>query len=137
MAKGAGADIVVEFETATPGTFAPLGGGRTRTISISSEAIEVTDADSVGRWRELIANPATRAIDLSVDGFLNSGTAFTAIRNAFLNNTLLNLRFSSPILGEIAGPYRVGSFEIGGDHDGAQTFSGQFQSAGPQTWTDS
>lgn len=136
MAKGAGADIVVEFQTATPGTFAPLGGGRTRTISISSESIDVTDADSVGRWRELIANPATRAIDLSVDGFLNSGTS-TAIRDAFLNNTLLTLRFSSPIFGEISGVYRVGSFEIGGDHDGAQTFSGQFQSAGPQTWTDS
>ena len=58
MAAQAGKDVLLKIEgapEASPGVFTTVAGLRARTISLNAKTVDVTDGDSAGRWRELLA----------------------------------------------------------------------------------
>ena len=59
MAAQSGKDLLLKIET-DPDTFLTVAGLRARTVSLNARAVDVTDADSAGRWRELLAGAGVR-----------------------------------------------------------------------------
>ena len=61
MAKYKGSDFRIKVRTATgPDVFAVIGGGKTDSLSISNETVDVTDKDSSGA-RQLLEGAGVRA----------------------------------------------------------------------------
>jgi predicted secreted protein len=53
MAAQKGKDMLLKVRTAV-GVFTTVAGLRARKMAFNAETVDVTDADSAGRWRELI-----------------------------------------------------------------------------------
>ena len=104
-------------------------GVRTKTVTINGEPIDITNDDD-DAFRTLLADPAMRSIDLSVEGIL------------YNTNELVKITASSPTLlqaydtvGIIGGDFYLASLELGGEYNNAVTFSGSLQSSGSFTFT--
>jgi TP901-1 family phage major tail protein len=53
MVAQKGKDFLLKFNNA--GTYVTVAGLRTRRLAFNAQAVDVTDGESVGRWRELLA----------------------------------------------------------------------------------
>mgnify|MGYP002780741152 CR=1 FL=1 len=67
MAAQRGKDMLLKIEDA-PGVFTAVGGLRARTISLNARAVDATDADSAGRWRELLSGAGVKSAAVSGQG---------------------------------------------------------------------
>ena len=61
MAAQRGKDILLKISDAgDPPVYVTVAGLRARTISLNARGVDVTDGDSAGRWRELLAGGGVR-----------------------------------------------------------------------------
>lgn len=105
---------------------------RTKSITIGAESIDITQ-DCDGAFRVLMDEPASRSIDMSVEGVLTQDDwllqALDTTSNVFLHEYALVIRG----VGTISGDFFIGNFEMGAEYNDAVTFSATVQSSG--TWT--
>lgn len=125
MAKFAGREITLVVDSAA------IGGVRTKNPQMNKEPIDVTDDDSSG-WRELLALPGQREVNLSVSGVVDDDTLRAAY---FASETLHDVTFTYPDGGELAGSFFLASYNETGEYNGATTFESEFQSTGAITYT--
>ena len=59
MTAQKGKDLLLKIDSDGAGTFQTVAGLRARRISFNAESVDVTDANSAGRWRELWKAPAS------------------------------------------------------------------------------
>ena len=52
MAAQKGKDLLLKVDNS--GTFLTVAGLRSRRIAFNAETVDITDAESTGRWRELL-----------------------------------------------------------------------------------
>lgn len=135
MAAQPGRLVLIEIETATPGTFAVVGGLRTKSLSLSESEVDGTDSDSPGRWRELVGGAGTRSASISGDGIFKDTASEETLRAAFFAGTFATLRFTVPSFGRIAGEWLISELEYAGEYEGEATYTVSFESAGELTWT--
>jgi predicted secreted protein len=111
----------------------PVAGGRSDSISINNEAIDITDKVADG-WRTLLNDASVRSVDITVEGLVDGagliGTSLGAT-TALLGAYELEVEG----IGLIAGQFHFSSYEIEGPHDDAATYSMSLQSSGAITWT--
>ena len=55
MVAQKGKDLLLKLESDGLGAFVTVAGLRSKRIAFNSETVDITDADSAGRWRELLA----------------------------------------------------------------------------------
>ena len=55
MAAQKGKDLLLKIDLDGLGNFVTVAGLRSRRLAFNSETVDVTDAGSAGRWRELLA----------------------------------------------------------------------------------
>ncbi|MEO3998563.1 phage major tail protein, TP901-1 family [Mesorhizobium sp. CAU 1732] len=55
MAAQKGKDLLLKIDSNGAGSFVTVAGLRTKRLAFNSETVDVTDADSTGRWRELLS----------------------------------------------------------------------------------
>ena len=55
MAAQSGKDMLVKLDQTVSGSFLTVAGLRTRSLALNAAAIDITDAESAGRWRELLS----------------------------------------------------------------------------------
>lgn len=134
MAAQPGRLVLIEIETATPGTFAAIGGLRSKTISLSEGQVDATDSDSPGAWRELVAGAATKSASISGDGIFKDTSSEELLRGHFFAGTFPNLRFTIPGYGRISGAWQVSELEYAGEYEGEVTYTVSFESAGALTF---
>ncbi|MEM1396138.1 MAG: phage major tail protein, TP901-1 family, partial [Pseudomonadota bacterium] len=61
-----GLDILLKLgDGATPETFSSVAGLRVASFSLNAETVDATNADSPGRWRELISGAGVRAASVA------------------------------------------------------------------------
>lgn len=107
---------------------------RSKTLTIGSESIDITQ-DCDGAFRKLMDEPASRFLDIAVEGLLTQDDwllqALDTSSNVFLNEYTLVI----PGIGSITGDFFISNFELGAPHDNATTFSATVQSSGEWEFT--
>lgn len=135
MSAIAGSLVTLEYMTGSPLAPVDLAGLQAREFKINNTPVDVTTADSSGRWQELLPNVSVKSIEISGSGIFKTSSAGLAVKNAALNGTALSLVMTFPGDGAYAGSFYVDGFTMGAPHDNAATFSCAFRSNGAITYT--
>lgn len=132
MAAQKGRDLLLKIDDG--GTFMTVAGLRSRRLAFNAETVDVTDAESAGRWRELLGGAGVQRASLTGAGIFKDQTSDEKIRAAFFASTILNWQVVVPGFGTIAGPFQVSALEYSGEHNGEVRFELALESAGAITF---
>jgi TP901-1 family phage major tail protein len=133
MAAQRGKDILLKIEQGA-GTYQTVAGLRARTISLNARTVDATDADSAGRWRELLGGAGVKSAAVSGQGIFRDAASDALIREAFFEQAAKTWRLIVPDFGTLEGPFLVSALEYAGDHEGEATFAISLASAGEVTF---
>jgi TP901-1 family phage major tail protein len=124
-----GKDLLIKIDDGAGG-FATVAGLRTRQVAFNAETVDVTHAESAGRWRELLAGVGVRRAGITGSGVFKDETSDARLRQVFFDGDIRTYQIVIPDFGRIEGPFQVTSLEYRGDHAGEVTFEMAFESAG-------
>ena len=65
MGAQKGKDLLLKLDFDQNGTFETVAGMRSRRIALNAESVDITNADSAGRWRELLEGAGVRRAGIS------------------------------------------------------------------------
>ena len=130
MAAQKGKDLLLKIDTDGLGSFATVAGIRTKRLAFNSQAVDVTDADSTGRWRELLAGAGVQRAALSGSGLFKDAASDASIRTRFFSAEIVDWQIVIPDFGTVEGPFQITALEYAGTHDGEVTFEIGLESAG-------
>lgn len=133
MAAQRGKDMLLKIEDA-PGVFTAVAGLRARTISLNARTVDATDADSAGRWRELLSGAGVKSAAVSGQGVFRDAASDALIREAFFDQAAKRWRLVVPDFGVLEGPFLVAALEYAGEHEGEASFAMSLASAGEVTF---
>ncbi|UUP18919.1 phage major tail protein, TP901-1 family [Nitratireductor thuwali] len=131
MAAKKGKDLLLKLDEDGLGNFMTVAGLRARRLAFNSETVDVTDADSVGRWRELLAGSGVQRASISGSGIFKDAQSDAAIRARFFAGEIVGWQLSIPDFGTVSGDFQITALEYSGNHDGEVTFEIALESAGP------
>ncbi|NOZ32805.1 MAG: phage major tail protein, TP901-1 family [Alphaproteobacteria bacterium] len=135
MSAQAGKDMLLKLDDTGSGSFITLAGLRSRNLAFNAQSIDVTDTESAGRWRELLAGGGVKRAALSGTGIFKDQASDARVRELFFAGTLRNWQIIIPDFGTIEGPFQIIALEFGADHAGEVTFDIALESAGVITFT--
>jgi len=131
MAAQAGKDMLLKIgDGESPEAFTTVAGLKARTIALNARTVDVTDADSAGRWRELLDGAGVRSCSVSGQGVFRDAASDAMIREVFFDQAARTWRLIVPDFGQIEGPFLVAALEYAGDHAGEASFALNLASAG-------
>ena len=99
-------------------------------LAFNSETVDVTDADSAGRWRELLAGSGVQRASVSGSGIFKDAQSDASIRARFFAGEIVAWQVAIPDFGMVEGLFQITALEYGGSHDGEMTFEIALESAG-------
>ena len=132
MVAQKGKDFLLKFNNA--GTYVTVAGLRTRRLAFNAQAVDVTDGESVGRWRELLAGAGVQRAALPASGIFKDAARDALVRGAFFAGTIPGWQIVIPDFGTIIGPFQIVALEYSGRHDGEVQFEIALESAGLLTF---
>ncbi|BDA83695.1 tail protein [Aureimonas sp. SA4125] len=130
MAAQRGKDLLLKVDPAGGTNFQTVAGLRTRRIAFNAETVDVTDAESAGRWRELLGGAGVQRAALSGGGIFKDAESDAAIRQLFFAGTVAPFQAIIPDFGSVTGPFQVTALEYDGEHNGEVSFEMTLESAG-------
>ena len=128
MAAQSGKDLLLKIDDG--GVFKTVAGLRATRISFNAETVDVTNAASSNRWRELLAGAGVRAAALSGSGVFLDEETDELVRSAFFGGTIPVFQAVIPDFGVIEGTFQITSLEYSGQHDGEAVYELSLASAG-------
>jgi TP901-1 family phage major tail protein len=128
-----GKDLLVKIADGAGG-FSTVAGLRARQIAFNAETVDVTNAESAGRWRELLAGAGMRRAAISGSGVFKDEASDALMRQIFFDGDIRAYQVVVPDFGRIEGPFQITGLEYRGDHAGEVTFEMAFESAGALTF---
>lgn len=134
MSAQKGKDLLIRVSDGQNG-FTAVAGLRARQLALNAETVDVTNADSAGRWRELLAGAGVRRAAISGAGVFRDEASDARLRQMFFDGTIDQFQIVVPAFGTLAGLFQISSLEYRGDHAGEVTYDMAFDSAGPLTFT--
>jgi TP901-1 family phage major tail protein len=134
MGAQKGKDLLVKIDDGAGG-FTTIAGLRTRQLAFNAETVDVTNAESAGRWRELLAGAGVRRAAISGAGVFKDEASDARLRQVFFDGEIRSYQVIVPDFGRIEGAFQVTSLEYRGDHAGEVTFDMAFESAGALNFT--
>jgi len=134
MVAQKGKDLLLKLDEDGLGNFITVAGLRTKRLAFNSETVDVTDADSAGRWRELLAGSGVQRASISGSGIFKDAQSDAAMRARFFAGEIATWQFAIPDFGTVEGSFQVTALEYTGNHDGEVTFEVALESAGPVTF---
>lgn len=135
MAAQKGKDLLIKIDPTGGGVFETVAGLRASRIALNAETVDATNADSAGRWRELLAGAGARSAAISGSGVFKDAESDAMMRQAFFDAATVSAQIIVPDFGVIEGPFQLTALEYSGDHDGEATFEASLASAGSLTFT--
>ena len=130
MTAQKGKDLLLKIDTTGSGAFSTVAGMRTRRFALNAETVDITDTDSAGRWRELLAGAGVRRASVSGSGIFRDAATDAAIRTLFFDGAIRDFQLIVPDFGTLAGPFQLTALDYSGEHDGAVTYEIALESAG-------
>jgi TP901-1 family phage major tail protein len=134
MAAQKGKDLLLKISDGA-GAFVTVGGLRTRRIALNTDTVDVTDAESAGRWRELLGGAGLRRASVSGTGIFKDQASDILMRQIFFDGILRNWQIVIPNFGVLEGPFQISNLDYRGEHAAELTFDISLDSAGALTFT--
>lgn len=135
MPAYAGKDILLKVNT-TGATYVALGGLRTKSITINSESIDITNSDSTNLWREFHTAAGVKTFTATGQGVFLDGADVNKILTNMMTTTQVYLtEIVIPGLGTFTGNVAYTSLAFAGNHNGEVTYDVTIESAGAMTFT--
>ena len=128
MTAQKGKDLLIKIDDG--GNFVTIAGLRARRLAFNAEAVDITDADSAGRWRELLGGAGMQRASLSGGGLFKDQASDALTRSVFFSSEIRDWQVAIPDFGTVTGPFQVIALEYSGRHDGEMTFEIALESAG-------
>ena len=130
MAAQKGKDLLLKVDSDGSGSFTTVAGLRSRAIAFNAESVDITHAESVGQWRELLAGAGVKSARVTGGGIFKDATSDEIVRGYVFNGTIRDWQMVIPDFGTVEGPFHIASFELTGRHDGEVAFEIALESAG-------
>lgn len=135
MVAQKGKDLLLKADSDGLGSFETVAGLRTRSLAFNAQAVDVTDSESAGQWRELLAGGGVRTASVAGSGIFKDAASDETVRGLFFNGTIRDWQMIIPDFGSVMGAFQVTALEFSGAHDGEVTFDLALESAGALTFT--
>ena len=134
MTAQSGKDMLLKLDQTGSGSFLTVAGLRTRSLSFNAASIDTTDAESAGRWRELLEGGGIKRAAVSGSGIFKDQASDAEVRALFFAGTIRDWQLILPDFGIIAGKFQIVALEFSADHAGEVTFELALESAGELTF---
>jgi TP901-1 family phage major tail protein len=128
-----GKDLLIKINNGAG--YVTVAGLRSRRIAFNAELVDVTHAESVDRWRELLAGAGVRRASVSGRGLFRDGASDALMRQAFFDGAINDCQVVVPDFGIVQGLFQIASLEFSGEHNGEVIFDIALESAGALTFT--
>lgn len=128
MAAQKGKDLLLKMHDGL--AFVTVAGLRSRTLAFNAQSVDVTHAESAGRWRELLDGAGVKRASVSGSGVFKDAASDALVREAFFSGALKACEVVIPDFGTVSGPFQITALEIGAEHDREVTFDLTLESAG-------
>ena len=132
MVAQKGRDLLLKIDNGAG--VATVAGLRSKRLSFNAALVDVTDAESAGRWRELLGGAGVQRAALSGSGIFKDQASDALVRSLFFAGTIAGWQIVIPDFGTVAGPFQIASLEYSGAHDGEVLFEIALESAGALTF---
>lgn len=132
MVAQAGKDLLLKVESG--GGWVTVAGLRSKRLAFNAEAVDVTDAESAGRWRELLGGAGVQRASISGAGLFKDQASDQMVRSAFFDATILTWQVLIPAFGTVSGAFQITALEYSGDYNGEVRFEIALESAGVLTF---
>jgi TP901-1 family phage major tail protein len=133
MAAQKGKDLLIKIGDGA--AFVAVAGLRTDQLAFNAETVDVTNAESAGRWRELLSGAGVRRAALTGAGVFKDAGSDALMRQIFFDGDIRTYQVVVPDFGFVEGPFQITSLEYRGEHDGEVTFEMTLESAGALAFT--
>ncbi|GMV62600.1 MAG: hypothetical protein AMXMBFR74_17680 [Parvibaculum sp.] len=134
MTAQKGKDLLLKLDSDGEGSFVTVAGLRSRAIAFNARAVDVTHAESAGRWRELLEGAGVRSAGITGRGIFKDGASDASVREIFFAGAIRAWQVVIPDFGTVAGPFQITALEFSGEHDGEVSFDLALESAGEITF---
>ena len=134
MSAQKGKDLLVKISDGAGG-FTTVAGLRTRRLSFNAETVDVTNAESANRWRELLDGAGVKRASVSGRGLFKDAASDALMRQTFFDGTIVAYQIVIPDFGTVQGAFQLTSLEFAGEHNGEVTYDMSLESAGELTFT--
>lgn len=114
--------------------FITVAGLRSRKITFNAETVDVTHAESAGRWRELLAGAGVKRASVSGRGLFRDAASDELVRQTFFDGAIVACQLAIPDFGIVEGDFQIASLDFAGEHNGEVTFDLALESAGALTF---
>jgi len=128
MVAQKGKDLLLKIFNGT--AYETVAGLRSKRLAFNAETVDVTDAESAGRWRELLGGAGVQRASVSGAGIFKDATSDGLVRNAFFNASILSWQIIVPDFGMVMGPFQASTLEYSGQYNGEVMFELALESAG-------
>lgn len=135
MAAQKGKDLLLKLDTTGSGNFVTVAGLRSRSLEFGTETVDITDQESTGLWRELLAGAGIKTARISGSGIFKDATTDAAIREVFFDSAIRSWQVVIPDFGTVEGAFQIASLDLTGEHNREITFDLSLESAGALTFT--
>lgn len=135
MTAQKGKDLLLKLDSTGEGSFVTVAGLRSRAIAFNARAVDVTHAESAGRWRELLEGAGVRSAGITGRGIFRDAASDASVREIFFAGAIRNWQVVIPDFGTVEGKFQITALEFSGDHDGEVTFDLALESAGEIAFT--
>ncbi|MCB1487036.1 MAG: phage major tail protein, TP901-1 family [Bauldia sp.] len=135
MTAQKGKDLLLKIDTTGGGAFTTVAGLRSRQIAFNAESVDVTDAESAGRWRELLEGAGVKRASVSGSGIFKDATTDATVRQVFFDGTIRDWQVIVPDFGTLEGAFQITALEYSGEHNGELAYELALESAGAISFT--
>ncbi|MEN3146767.1 phage major tail protein, TP901-1 family [Neorhizobium sp. IRAMC:178] len=132
MVAQKGKDLLLKIDD--DGAFLTVAGLRSKRLAFNAETVDITDAESAGRWRELLGGAGVQRASLTGAGIFKDQDSDALVRAAFFSGSILAWQILIPAFGMVTGPFQVTALEYSGEHNGEIRFELALESAGSLTF---
>lgn len=128
MSAQKGKDLLVKIHDGSG--FVTVAGLRSRRLAFNAETVDITHAESAGRWRELLEGAGVRRASVAGRGLFKDAATDAVMRQTFFDGTIRNYQIVIPDFGTVEGAFQIASLEFAGEHNGEVSYELALESAG-------
>ena len=102
MTAQKGKDLLVKISDGAGG-FTTVAGLRTRRLAFNAETVDVTNAESANRWRELLDGAGVKRASVTGRGLFKDAATDGLMRQTFFDGTVVDYQIVIPDFGTVQG----------------------------------
>ena len=135
MVAQRGKDLLIRIDMNGAGSFSTVAGLRATRIAFNAEQVDITNLESEGGWRELLAGSGVKSASISGSGVFRDEATDERARQIFFDGLVPDFQIVIPDFGQVEGAFQITALEYSGNYDGEATYEMSLASAGALAFT--